>query len=131
MADHTLMLELFSEAVSLAELGQWQHAHATLQKFRAALNGHLLLEGVKLYAYMSSRLDGDPDTAQIFKSYKLEMGEIGKAVFTFFDQYREPTSLATIEQKLLFLTTAKQIAAALSDRMSREEDHLYPLYRDL
>ena len=130
-ADHSLMLELFSEVIRQAESGQWIQAHAVLQKFRAELNGHLLLEGVKLYAYMSSRIDGDTETAQIFKAYKLEMGDIGKSVFAFFDQYRDASSLATREQQSLFLTTAAGVANALADRISREESHLYPLYQEL
>jgi hypothetical protein len=129
-ADHTLLIELFAGAIQAAESGHWEQAHTKLQKFRSELNGHLLLEGVKLYAYMSSQLDGDVETAQIFKSYKVEMGEIGKVVFTFFDQYRDLSTLATREQQTLFLTTAVGIAQALTDRISREEAHLYPLYQD-
>jgi Hemerythrin HHE cation binding domain len=127
--DHKHLLGSYGEMLRYAQLGRWNDAHATLQKFRVLLNAHLLLEGIKLYSYMSSRLQNDDDTATVFQAYKREMGAIGKVIFQFFDQYKDIKSLSAPTDKVNFLATAHELGAALTDRITREETHLYPLYQ--
>lgn len=129
--DHKHLLGSYGEMLRYAQLGRWNDAHTTLQKFRVLLNAHLLLEGVKLYSFMSSRLQNDDDTAAVFKAYKREMGAIGKVIFQFFDQYKDVKSLSSPIDRVNFLATAHELGAALTDRISREETQLYPLYQVL
>ncbi|NJR72312.1 MAG: hypothetical protein HC782_04620 [Gammaproteobacteria bacterium] len=123
-ADYSFVVKLFGEVIQQAKAGRWALANAIFQKFRAELNSHFLPDGVNVYDYMSGRIDDDADAAQILKAYELEMGNVGKTVFAFFDRYRDISSLATRKQQSVFLRAAISVANALAALISRKQPRL-------
>ena len=126
--DHEGLLKTFTAILNASAANDWSKVFPLLDAFRKALNGHLLKEGVKLYAYMSTNLSNDPDLALIYRSYKSEMSQIGKVVFSFFDEYKTAATLRDESARKRFVEKLNEIAPVLIDRIQREESQLYPLY---
>ena len=126
--EHKELLSSFTAMLNACKASDWGSVFPLMDGFRKALNGHLLKEGVKLYAYMSANLSNDPDLALIFRSYKSEMSQIGRVVFSLFDEYKTAASLREEPARKRFLEKLNEIAPVLIDRIQREESQLYPLY---
>lgn len=60
--DHRCLLDLFGEIQQYAVTAQWRAVEYQLAEFRAMLTDHLLLESVKLYAFLKQQYGHDDET---------------------------------------------------------------------
>lgn len=126
--DHRQLLELFGQAASAAESGQWAGVEAALNRFRSALNDHLLSESIRLYTYLKQQVADDPDAMALMKGFASEMNSIGRAVIAFLDEQKDLAHSAA--RQGAFVQAWADIGRTLGDRIAREEKTLYPMYRD-
>jgi hypothetical protein len=90
-----------------------------LQKARQAMLSHLSLEDTRLYP----ALRGHPATAGLARQYADEMQQLTPALVAFFDTYRDCNA-----DPPAFARSLDQLLAVLQQRISREEERLYPAY---
>ncbi|ENO86469.1 hemerythrin domain-containing protein [Thauera linaloolentis] len=124
--DHHAMLECFAAIGKAARGARFGEAALLLERFRADLHGHLLVENVRLYVYLEHTLADDPASHALMREFRHDMDEIGKKVVAFLARYArlgEDPALAAS-----FVADLDAVGAALADRIRREEDVLYPLY---
>ena len=127
-SDHASLLALYSTVANMISSGKWEAIPSALNTMRVTMYGHLLTEGVKLYSYMRRNLADDPVLFEVYRSYKKEMEGIGHVVFKFFDKYQGNAWLASAEERAAFQSEFEGLGGALVDRITREENILYPLY---
>lgn len=126
--DHRQLLELFGQATAAARAGQWTGVDAALNRFRTALNDHLLSESIRLYTYLKQQVPDDPDAIALMKSFASEMSGIGRAVIGFLDDQKD--LVRSSARQAAFLQAWTDIGRTLGDRITREEKTLYPMYCD-
>lgn len=126
--DHRHLLDLYTQATTAAEAGQWAGVDAALGRFRSALTDHLLSESIRLYTYLKQQVADDPDSMALMKGFASEMSAIGRAVTGFLDDQKDLARSPARQEA--FLPAWADIGRTLVDRITREEKTLYPMYRD-
>ncbi|SDX60927.1 Hemerythrin HHE cation binding domain-containing protein [Collimonas sp. OK242] len=126
--DHAALLLMYSSVANKMSAGAWDAVPASLREMRMAMYGHLLTEGVKLYSYMRRSLAEEPNLLEVYRSYKKEMDGIGRFAFDFFDKYQGKDWLASADSRSSFKAEFDHLGKVLADRITREENILYPLY---
>jgi hypothetical protein len=124
--DHQLLLSLFGETSHAAAQGDVAAAAERLEAFRTALQGHLLIENIRLYVYLEHVFADDPASFSLIHEFRHEMDGIGKAVIKFLLKYEELA--AHPEQAKAFAQDLAAVGKVLVSRIEREEGTLYPLY---
>ena len=124
--DHIALLRLYTQTQTSARCGDVVQAAHHLEEFRILLQGHLMTENVRLYVYLEHTLDKDASSHQLIRSFRHEMGDIGKAVEVFLHDYRDLTQHPEFTQQ--FSEAFEGIGKVLAERIRREEETLYPLY---
>ncbi|MEM8726526.1 MAG: hemerythrin domain-containing protein [Pseudomonadota bacterium] len=94
-----------------------------LAKMTGILQFHLAAEDHSLYPRMQA--SSDPTTARTARSFAQEMGGLATAYAEFADKWR--TGNAILSDPEGFRTEAQLIFSALSKRIERENEELYPL----
>lgn len=128
-SDHRHLLDTYSHIQTAANTGKYASLPELFTDFQSQLLDHLLTEKVKLYIFLSHQFETEDVTLQIVRDFQREMDGIAKAGLDFVRKYR--TTLvdnATVEA---FQHELAAIGAAVSKRMQREEEVLYPLYRTM
>ena len=92
-----------------------------LQQARQAMLSHLSLEDSRLYP----ALQAHPSTAGLARQYASEMQQLTPALVAFFDTYRDCNA-----DPPAFARSLDQLLAVLQQRISREEERLYPAYEN-
>lgn len=124
--DHRQLLALYNAIKQAFDRRDYAGVGAELDKFRSALNAHLLVENVRLYIYLEHMLAGDETSYQLVHGFRREMDGIGRAVVAFLTKYKtigvDKDLAATFGREL------EAIGKVLVDRITREEETLYALY---
>ncbi len=124
--DHQALLGSFGAVQSTFRSGDIEAAARELGRFRVAINSHLMMEGVRLYAYLERELAADRANQALVHDFRAEMDGIGQAVVGFLGKYadlgRNPALADTFDRDL------EAVGKVLSQRIQREEALLYPLY---
>ncbi|MEO6921794.1 MAG: hemerythrin domain-containing protein [Collimonas sp.] len=126
--DHAALLLMYSTVANKMSADKWDAVPASLREMRMAMYGHLLTEGVKLYSYMRRSLAEDPALHDVYRSYKREMDGIGRVAFDFFDKYQGKEWIVSRDARVTFKDEFENLGKVLVDRITREENILYPLY---
>ncbi|SFB24922.1 Hemerythrin HHE cation binding domain-containing protein [Collimonas sp. OK607] len=126
--DHAALLLMYSSVANKMSAGTWDAVPTSLREMRMAMYGHLLTEGVKLYSYMRRSLAEEQNLLEVYRSYKKEMDGIGRIAFDFFDKYQGKDWLASPDARSSFKAEFDNLGKVLVDRITREENILYPLY---
>jgi hypothetical protein len=124
--DHRCLLDLFGEIQQCAVTAQWRAVEYQLAEFRAMLTDHLLLESVKLYAFLKQQYGHDDETLANIQDFAGEMNIIRKHVTTTLAYYLDVN--ADSRKQDSFPAAWAAIGKALGARIAREEKSLYPLY---
>jgi hypothetical protein len=124
--DHRALLQRFTAVRTAAEAGDVAGAATVLDEFRAALQGHLLAENIRLYVYLEHALAGDADKHALVHAFRHEMDGIGKAVVAFLTKYRDLGTQPELAAS--FVADLDAVGEVLVERIRREEGTLYPLY---
>jgi disulfide oxidoreductase YuzD len=77
--------------------------------------------------YLAHQPHADASGSQTISDFRHEMDRIGRVVMAFLRKYSEANF--TPETADAFRGELEEIGAALTDRIRREEEILYPLYR--
>lgn len=126
-ADHQRLLQGFTSIREAALGGDLATAALRLETFRNDLQGHLLTENIRFYVYLEHALAEDPENHALMRGFRHEMDDIGKAVVAFLGRYRTLAEDPGLAEG--FASDLDGIGAVLVERIRREEETLYPLYR--
>lgn len=124
--DHRLLLDIYKAIDKARRDGELLTVQTRLDQFRMALQDHLLKENVRLYVYIERRLQGDPDSRKLIREFRQEMEQIGRALMEFLGKYRQIGIHPELASE--FDVDYLAIGKALTTRIRREEDLLYPMY---
>ncbi|MQR02425.1 hemerythrin domain-containing protein [Glaciimonas soli] len=127
-ADHATLLTMYTTVANRIATDKWDTIPGALREMRTTMYGHLLTEGVKLYSYMRHNLEDEPTLMEVYRSYKKEMDGIGRVAFTFLDKYQSNEWIFSAELRGIFKSEFDNLGKVLVDRITREENILYPLY---
>ena len=125
--DHKELLGLYGDIKQYLDKKDYHQVQIHLKEFSSLLREHLLLENLKLYVYLSNALACDQENLEIMIEMRKEMGRIGKTVNQFLTRYTQEKPW-TIAEKIAFSIAFQQIGTVLSQRITKEEERLYPLY---
>lgn len=127
--DHHLLLDIYRAIDAARREGNLLTVQTRLDHFRMMLQDHLLKENVRLYVYLEHVLAGDATSHKLMHDFRHEMDDIGKAVVGFLSKYRQigihPELAGDFDKDFVM------IGQALTARIRREEDTLYPMYAPL
>ncbi len=125
--DHQALLVIFNNITAAFKKENYTKVAGELKEFRTLLQSHLLTENVRFYIYLQRQLAGSHLDTELILGFRKEMDGIGRAVIRFLDKYESidtDTALtASFEGELT------QIGQVLGERIKKEEEVLYPLYR--
>lgn len=106
--------------------GRYVEATQLLRQFKTDIFRHFLEENVRFYTYLTGCLKTDPQGGLMMAGVRREMGEIGRAITRFLKNYEMGVDSHNAAS---FLDRFDRVVTALGDRIRREEDSLYTLYR--
>jgi hypothetical protein len=124
--DHQAQLASFASIKQAYAEKQFTQLVEELDRFRAMVQAHLLVENVRLYSYLEQQMAVDPANHQLIKEFRHEMSGIGRDVMGFLGKYREMGNNPALVKT--FGTDFEKIGQVLVDRIQREEKALYSLY---
>jgi hypothetical protein len=124
--DHQKLLDIYGDMLEYHKEKKFPELKKSMKNFRVTVNLHILEEDEKLYSYLVQESKGDQDKIKMHKEVHDEMKEIVKVVSNFFDKY-ENNLLGSKEDK--FEEELQGIGSVLVDRIEREENGLYTLYK--
>lgn len=123
---HDEMLQVATEiAGHLTPEGVEQHAEkisSLLSKLAGKLKMHLAMEDKSLYPKMLS--SSDPVTKNIAEKFMAEMGELSTVFSKYIRDWNSPKAMRADSKQ--FITTTGEIFAAITKRIERENNQLYP-----
>jgi iron-sulfur cluster repair protein YtfE (RIC family) len=122
--DHQKLLELYTKVCTCYDKQDTDNLRTNLLSFKVELTSHLLRENTKLYVYLKSKFDSDPNNRELVTDMQREMGKIGHDVFQFLRDASQPDMVFDSQ----FKAQLDQIGAILVTRIKAEEDMLYELY---
>lgn len=124
--EHERFFELHGAILAAHKQGDLSAIPPLMSEFEAALTGHLLIERVRLYAYMDAYFSTDQKTREMLRDYRTEMDRIGDSVMQLIRKYRNIDTDVALRES--FGRDFDELGKVLAERMSREESILYPLY---
>lgn len=124
--DHKELVALITSVGKAAKSGHFTEVQNKLAEFKTVLEGHLLNENVRLYAYLEQQFRNQPENLQLVKDFRKEMRGIASAVTKFIKYWREAGVTAATSDA--FMQEYQTIVNVLGKRINAEEKHLYPLY---
>ena len=125
--DHADLLTLFGAITKSHAAKDYADTAVGLQRFKTALQAHVLAENVRFYAYLQATLLSNSEDAQLMHEFRREMNAIVRGVTDFLTKYAGPDTLSA-STRTAFEHDVGQVGALLQQRIDREERSLYPLY---
>ena len=122
--DHQKLLDLYTKVCAYYDKQDLDNLKNTLLNFKVELTSHLLRENTKLYVYLKSKFDADPNNRELVTDMQREMGKIGHDVFQFLRDASQPNMVFDSA----FKAQLDQIGNILVTRIKAEEEMLYELY---
>ena len=122
--DHQKLVGLYTQVCNAYDKSDKEALKNHLLNFKVELTSHLLRENTKLYVYLKSKFDSDPNNRELVTDMQREMGKIGHDVFQFLRDASQPNMVYDAK----FKHQLDQIGAILVTRIKAEEDMLYELY---
>ncbi len=126
LSDHQDLLRMFQELVASHKKGDFDACVAKLKAFADILRSHLLKENLHLYVYLKHSLQHDPESSELMKSMRTEMGTIGRTLNRFVTRYT--TTPWDAQTRAALGSELESIADVLVRRIAQEEKLLYPMY---
>ena len=125
--DHGELLQIFGQVGAAHQAREYALVAKHLHAFKLALQGHILSENVRFYAYLQGNLLKDSDEASLMHEFRREMNTIARGVTDFLKEYGGEGRLST-DNHAEFAQNLGEVGALLVQRIEREERNLYPLY---
>jgi len=124
--DHQALFTSYRAILAAFQANDIAVAAEELGRFRLAINSHLTMEGVRLYAYLERELSRDPENQALVHDFRREMDRIGQSVVGFLAKYAELGRNPALSDS--FGRDLEAVGKVLTQRIQREEVLLYPLY---
>ncbi len=124
--DHQALITSFLSVQAKFRAGDITSSSIELNRFRVAINSHLTMEGVRLYAYLERELARDQANQALVHDFREEMDGIGQSVLGFLAKYAELARNPALAES--FGRDLEAVGKVLTQRIQREEAVLYPLY---
>lgn len=125
-ADHQELVRLYGEIAAACNRSDYAALPAMILALKLGLQHHLIVENVRLYAYLKQELAEDSEQASFANSVKKEMDGIARAVVRFADAYNSTEAIANNAEA--FKNELDGMGGVLSKRITLEETGLYTLY---
>ncbi len=126
--DHAELGGIYHRIGELHEAGgNYDEIRALLINFKSRLEAHLLTENVLFYNYLEQNLPDDSGNNQVMRDFRREMNQIARQVIDFVKRYQSCDFNAA--ERARFTSDHAAVGRILEQRLDREENNLYPLYR--
>lgn len=126
-ADHQAVFNLYQEIKTALEQDKLESVAEKLTIFQTQLHDHLLNENVRLYAYLEACFAHDSTQHELIRGFRQEMNGIAKNARGFLKKYAELAEKPELHAH--FMPELNATWGVFADRLRREEQNLYPLYR--
>lgn len=127
--DHEDLLHLYRRIDKAHQYRSFDICRAGLLQMRKRLTEHVVTENTRFYAWIKGDLASSyPGAVGLARAYQHEMHDLVRAMTGFLDTYCVDAQAVMRPQ---FGSELKAFGAALSQRISREEQSLFPLYLPL
>lgn len=125
---HCEIRRLFDELQRAAHDGNRALLKERFAEFSSLLQGHMIEENLRLYTYLSKAYKDRPQESELIDELRSEMGSIGNTLIQFMATYAKVEW--TDNELQAFIEELGEINSMLLERVGREEEKLYPLYRN-
>lgn len=126
--DHSLLLSNYDKLMECAKEGNFLLLSRLLEDFTVVIINHLNKEDNELYGYLEEIIKEKNKTEiKVFRKFRSEMKNISVTIFSTINQ--NPNIPVTSDTVDGFIADFAQMGEILIDRIKREEDVLYPMYR--
>lgn len=123
--DHRELAAMYDQLGRSVRDGHYTRMSNALLAFRTRLEAHLLMENVRLYAYLEQTL-ADGHITAVVGEFRREMKDFVARALRFVQLYQQAgVSSANADE---FMREYDEIGKLLMARVAREENDLYPLY---
>jgi len=126
-ADHQTLFGLHADLERAFEQNALDVVREKLGALQDMLNDHLLNENVRLYAYLEACFAHDSTQHELIRGFRQEMNGIAKNARGFLKKYAELAEKPELHAH--FMPELNATWGVFADRLRREEQNLYPLYR--
>lgn len=127
LRQHEAAVDLVAQISSLMELPLVEERASTISFLLAKLTGllriHFAQEDKFLYPYMIS--SSNTQASAVASAFQAEMGELGPVYQAFAERWNSTAAIAGDEDR--FRKEAGEVFTALGQRITRENNELYPL----
>ena len=127
-SEHQRLLELHSNIINAAKIRDEQQIINNITQFSQEITKHLSEEFTDLYVFLEFfATEHLPVEKETISNFRKEMEEIATTVMSIIHKHQA----ATLESNESFdelISDFNTLGGALVDRISREEDVLYPMY---
>jgi len=124
--DHKELLNMYTDVLNDAQSNKLQDISNKLKKFKDDFGSHLNTENTKFYGYLEQQLEPNSSESKEMRSFRRNMRNIETNVNKFLNYWID--NGVTQESLHTFLEESGQIGDALVQRISEEEQKLYPIY---
>jgi len=124
-ADHIQLVNQVGKIETAYAKENEKNIKRELQILKSLTLDHFIKEDLKLYWYLKTFYKEKHQTLEEIKYFEESLKDIQVAVINFLDQYAKPDVLLNSTFKNEF----DGIVEALANRISKEENNLYPLYK--
>lgn len=124
--EHQDLIEVFGKLPAACNRADYQALPEMIQSLKLGLQYHLIVENVRLYAYLQQELPEASEQAKFVNNIKREMDGIARSVVRFAATYSTPDA---IEKNVeAFRSELDSMGDVLLKRIELEETRLYALY---
>lgn len=126
-SDHDQLLDLFTNIISSAQNKDFVVLKLDLGEFASSFTDHIQVEDEHLYGYLKTMAKNKSKLEQkIVADFSSEMKNISISILTFLTQGPYiPVDESNVD---IFISEFQKIGLLLQNRISREENILYPRY---
>lgn len=124
--EHRQLLEIFREIQVASNRGEYKKIILKLGQFRSLLQGHLLVENVRLYIYLERMFADDTENYELIREVRKEMDGISRSALAFLEKYEGLGIDRDLE--ISFTQDLEAFGTLMMHRIETEERVLYPLY---
>lgn len=124
--DHQDLVALYQRLGRLLEEQKYADLRGELINFKTRFEAHILTENVRFYVYLEQNLS-DTHNQELMRDFRREMNTIARGVVEFVKKYQ--FCAFDDETRQQFGRDYAAVGGLLAQRIEREEDGLYPLYR--
>lgn len=127
--EHEELLALFTKVLHVAKNNEFSKLKLSLVELATSFTTHIKIEDEKLYGYLKLLASKKSKVEQrVVAEFADEMKGISTSIFDIISQITDgPIDADNIDN---FILEFEQIGRLLTDRIEREEQVLYPIYKN-